>query len=72
MAMRVLKPHANVRNDNSAVEVSFYILLLANEENTHTHAFRERTTKGTFCVCVCMCVCARARARACAETSKSL
>ena len=59
MAMRVLKPHANVRNDNSAVEVSFYILLLANEENTHTHAFRERTTKGTFCVCVCV----RARAR---------
>jgi hypothetical protein len=41
MAMRVLNSHANVLNDNLAVEASVYVLLLANEQKTHTHAFRE-------------------------------
>ena len=53
MAMRVLKSHANVLNDNSAVEVSVYILLLANEEKTHTHGFRETEDQWYF---VCDCV----------------
>jgi hypothetical protein len=54
MAMRVLNSHANVLNDNSAVEVSVYILLLANEEKTHTHAFRETDEQRHVSMCECV------------------
>ena len=64
--MRVFKSHANVLNDTSADEVSVYILLLANEEKTHTHAFRETDDQRYLSVCVCVCVCV------CPEASKWL
>ena len=54
MAMQVLKSHGNVLNDNSAVEVSVYILLLANEQKTHTNAFRETDDQRYLSVCECV------------------
>ena len=56
--MRVLNSHTNVLNDNSTVEVSVYILLLANEEDINTNIFREKDPQTYWCVCVCVCVCA--------------
>jgi hypothetical protein len=49
MSMQVLNVHTNVPNDNSAVEVSVYILLLANE------ALREKDAQTYLSVCVSVC-----------------
>jgi hypothetical protein len=50
--MRVLNSHTNVLNDNSTVDVSVYILLLANEEDINTNIFREKDPQTYWCVCV--------------------
>jgi len=56
MAVRVLMSHAKVLNDNSAVEVSVYILLLAKNEKIYIHTpFVKRTNQNYLSMCQCVC-----------------